>query len=101
MTEFDEKMKIIPLVRDIIREEHLDPTYNTNFSPNDNEELNKIPRDLYKNVVISMHHYESVEKDFKDWEFKNRRKPYSQYEYPDIPLTPPKDDVVEYYSDSW
>ena len=94
-------MKIIPIVKRIIQEEKLDPTFKIEFNVQKYPELNEIPPEVHKNIVVSMHHYETIEMEYKDWEAKYKRKISSDVEYPDVLTTPPKDDVVEYSPESW
>lgn len=94
-------MKVIEVVRKIIRENNLDPNFNNDFIPPTNSnEIKDIPREVYKNIVLSMHHFEAVETEFIKWETDNKRKRPVDQKYPKMDLQPPKDDVVE-YSDTW
>lgn len=94
-------MKVIEAVRRIIKEQNLDSNFRNNFiAPSNSNDIKDIPREFYKNVVVSMHHFETVESEFIKWEIENKRKRPLEQNYPKIELQPPKDDVVE-YSDSW
>ena len=43
-----------------------------------------------------MHHFDTIKKEFMDWEKINKDKREGEIEYPNIVLVTPKDDVVDY-----
>jgi len=50
----------------------------------------------------SINHYDVVEKFYRNWERENRNA--KEIKYPEMEITPPKDDIVEYTSenvDAW
>ncbi len=81
-------------------EENLDPTFNTIFRSLNNPEFREIPIETSKNIAVSMHHFNAVEKQFLTWEEENKRKRGADVKYPVIELEPPKDDVIQ-YSENW
>lgn len=93
-------MRIIEIIRNKVKKEGLDPNFKTIFNVGDDPELKKIPEDVYKNIVVSIHHFETMEALFNDWEKEFKSKKMIEPPYPDINLQPPKDDIVQ-YSDSW
>ena len=97
LKEYYEKVRIIEVVRSVVRKEKLDPYYNTNFV-SDSKILEKIGDSSRKMVVVSIHQYDLVEKEFKAWEKKNKN--CSTVQYPEIKMLPPKDDYTEYTSSS-
>jgi hypothetical protein len=94
-------MKVIEQIKNIVIEQHLDPSFNTKFIAINNPEFRDIPKEVGKNIVVSIHHFESLEKQFDKWEDENKRKRLSDHKYPLIDLEPPKDDVVQYAEVTW
>ena len=63
-------------------------------------EFGEIPEENKKNIILAMNHYDEVQTKFEKWEIENKRKRFSDQNYPVIDVQPPKDDIIE-YSDSW
>jgi hypothetical protein len=99
MSTLEDQFRVIEKVRAIIKSANLDPSFNNKFMPANKEEFLMIPEDLYKFVVISMHHYETVEEGFEKWK-KEYTNNIGEIYYPEIIITPPKDDVVN-YAETW
>lgn len=105
---YDDKLHKISIIKSIIEQDKLDPSFNNVFIPKIfsqrsgvldlSSELDELPKEVYKNVVIGMHHFDEVEKEYLKWENENKTK--KDKKYPIIDQQPPKDDVVE-YSDTW
>ena len=98
---YSEKMKVIEKIKHVIHEESLDPTFNNTFRSINNPEYKEIPREVSKNIVVAMHHYVTIEKEFLKWEEENKRKKFPDIKYPVIDLEPPKDNVIQYSSENW
>ena len=94
-------MKVIFKVKIVVKEESIDPSFNTVFRSINNPEFVDIPRDVVKNIAVAMHHYATIEKEFNKWETENKMKKFSEIKYPAIDLEPPKDDVIQYTPESW
>jgi hypothetical protein len=97
---YEDKMKIIEKLKRSVTEENLDPSFNTIFRSLNIPDFRDIPREVSKNIAVSMHHYQWVEKQFNSWHEDNKRKKPTDVKYPIIELEPPKDDVIQ-YSENW
>jgi hypothetical protein len=97
--EMNNHLRVVEKVRDIIKLQNLDPTFNNKFYPANTEEISEIPLECYKNIVVSLHHFNSVEEQYKKWKDDNKNS-LSTIIYPELILTPPKDDVID-YSENW
>ena len=94
-------MSVITKVKKDVKEESIDPSFNTVFRSINKPEYIEIPRDVVKNIAVAMHHFSSIEKEFFKWEEENKKKKFSDIKYPVIDLEPPKDDVIQYTPESW
>ena len=95
---FEGKMVIIRALQNIIYTEELDVFCNNKIDEvKFAKALEKINVNLRGNIVISIHHYEQVLKEYTVWKKKNEKSVVS--DYPDLEISPPKEDVVEYNTD--
>lgn len=101
MAEYEKKMKIVEGVKQAVEVEKLDPSFNTIFRSINKPEFKDIPKEVSKNIVVSIHHLKTIEEQFTKWEEENRRKKYVDLKYPPIDLEPPKDDVIQYSEITW
>ena len=93
----EDKFALIIKIKEIINKEHNDPTFNNIINYDKyNDILSKIPQETHKNIVVSMHHFDTIKKEFMDWEKINKDKREGEIEDPNIVLVTPKDDVVDY-----
>lgn len=96
----EQKMGLIIEMKNIVMKEHSDPSFNNILNPEKySKVLKKLPLETHKSIVISLHHYDSIEKEFHEWEEENKNKRDKEIEYPQIILITPRDDVVEYSSE--
>ena len=95
---FDSKMQVIRGLQNIVYTEELDPSFNNKVNENKfARAVSKIPPHLRGNIVIAIHHYEDVVKEFSNWKKKNENSVIVAY--PELDITPPKEDIVEYNTD--
>ena len=95
------KFNLILKIKEIVKKEHSDPTFNNIIKPEKyRSTLKEIPQECHKNIVVSLHHFDTISKEFMDWEKTNKDKKEGEIEYPEIVLVTPKDDVVEYSTES-
>ena len=91
------KMKIVKEFQLIIQKENKDCNYNNKINEIKYKDLlEKIPKDVQKNIVVSLDHYERVYKDFIQFVRDNKNKKINDIEFPKLFLIPPKDDYIEY-----
>ena len=89
------KLKIINELQNIVKVENKDIDFNNKIDENKYKDILKhIPADIHKNIVVSLHHYSKIYKEFVEFQQTNRNK--NNIEYPELILIPPKDDVIEY-----
>ena len=89
------KLKLIKLLQDIVKEENKDIDFNNKIDENKYKDILKhIPDDVHKNIVVSLHHYNKILKEFNEFLQTNRNR--NNIEYPELILVPPKDDLIEY-----
>lgn len=95
---FEMKMQVIRNIQSIIYTEDLDATFKNQISKASfGNVLEGIEEKNYPNIVIAMHHYDSVVDEFTKWEEKNKG---DVVDYPELDVSPPKEDVVEYNSEN-
>ena len=93
---FEQNLKDIKTIENIIYTEELEPFFNDKIDENQfSNILNLIPVDFRNNIVLSMKHYENVFNEFIMWKDNSNNNDL----YPDIDISPVKDDVVEYNTD--
>ena len=86
------KFNLILKIREIVKKEHSDPTFNNIINPDKyRDTLKEIPQECHKNIVVSLHHFDTISKEFMDWEKTNKDKKEGEIEYPEIVLVTPKD----------
>ena len=92
---FEQNLNIIKGIENIIYTEELEPFYNEKIDENQfSNALKGIPEECRGNIVLSMQHYDNVYNGFITWKNSNNGEMY-----PDIDISPVKDDVVEYNTD--
>ena len=94
----ENKLKIINEFQDIVKKENKDIDFNNKIDENKYKDILKyIPVDEHKNIVVSLHHYNKIYKEFLEFQRDNKNKK-NRYnlEYPVLILIPPKDDYIEY-----
>ena len=95
---FEQNLKDIKTIENIIYTEELEPFFNDKIDENQfSNILNLIPVDFRNNIVLSMKHYENVFNEFIMWKDNSNNNDL----YPDIDISPVKDDVVEYNTDDY
>lgn len=95
------KFNLILKIKEIVNKEHSDPTFNNIIHPEKYKDvLKQIPPEVHKSIVISLHHFDTIYKEYSDWERINKTKREGEIEYPEIVLVTPKDDVVDYSTES-
>ena len=78
-----------------MKEENKDIDFNNKIDEvRYKDQLKYIPMAVHKNIVVSLHHYDKIYKEFSD--FKKVSKNRKNVEYPELILVPPKDDYIEY-----
>ena len=93
----DIKFGLIKELQNIIAVEHSDPTFNNVINKDKyGNVLKQIPEEVHKNIVVSLHHYEKIYEEFKEFKNDNKGKKIKDIEYPKLVLIPPKDDYIEY-----
>ena len=89
------KLKLIKELQNIVKEENKDIDYNNRIDEKKYKDILKhIPFDVHKNIVVSLHHYNKILKEFVEFQQTNRNR--NNIEYPELILVPPKDDLIEY-----
>jgi hypothetical protein len=89
------KLRLINELQTIIINENKDIDFNNKIDENRYKNiLVSIPLDVHKNIVVSLHHYNKIYKEFA--EFIRTNKNRNNIEYPQLILVPPKDDYIEY-----
>ena len=93
----DIKFGLIKELQNIIAVEHSDPTFNNVINKDKyGNVLKQVPEEVHKNIVVSLHHYEKIYEEFKEFKNDNKGKKIKDIEYPKLVLIPPKDDYIEY-----
>ena len=93
----DNKLKLINDLQQIVKDENKDIDFNNKIDEIKYKELLKnIPIDVHKNIVVSLHHYAKIYKEFCEFQRDNRNRDTKNIEYPVLILIPPKDDLIEY-----
>ena len=93
----DNKLKLINDLQQIVKDENKDIDFNNKIDEIKYKELLKnIPIDVHKNIVVSLHHYSKIYKEFFEFQRENRNRDAKNVEYPVLILIPPKDDLIEY-----
>ena len=93
----DNKLKIINDLQKIVKSENKDIDFNNKIDENKYKDILKfIPIDVHKNIVVSLHHYNKIYKEFVDFEKSNRNRNMKNIEFPLLILIPPKDDLFDY-----
>ena len=89
----ENKFKVIIELQNIIKVQNYDSNFNNIINPVKYQKILKnIPSEVHKNIVISLHHYEKIYKDYILFKEMNKNKKKSDIHYPDLVLIPPKDD---------
>ena len=97
---FENKMKVIRGLQSIIYTEELEPTFNNYVDEKRfTNAISKVPVQHRINIVLSIHHYETVHKEFCTWKTNNKNNSGVFVDYPNLEITPPKEDIVDYNSD--
>lgn len=92
-----EKMKLITVIQEILTKENSDPSFNNILNPEKYYDvLKQIPPKAHISIVVSLHHFNKIQKEFVQWEKENRNRKDGDIEFPKIILITPKDDVVDY-----
>ena len=87
------KFKIINELQNIIKIQKYDTNFNNIIDPVKYEKILKnIPTEVHKNIVISLHHYEKINEEYKIFIEMNKNKKKKDILYPELELIPPKDD---------
>ena len=93
----DLKFSLIKELQNIITIEHSDPTFNNVINEDKYSYiLKQLPAEIHKNIVVSLHHFDKIFNEFKEFKEDNRRKKIKDIIYPKLELIPPKDDYIEY-----
>ena len=93
----ENKLKLINELQKIVKAENKDIDFNNKIDEIKYKDLLKnIPIDVHKNIVVSLHHYNKIYKEFVEFEKNNRNRNKNNIEYPLLILVPPKDDLIEY-----
>ena len=94
----ENKLKIINELQDIVKKENKDIDFNNRIDENKYKDILKyVPVDEHKNIVVSLHHYNKIHKEFLEFQRDNKnKKNKNTLEYPVLILIPPKDDYIEY-----
>ena len=91
------KLKIVNEFQIIIQKENKDSNYNNKIDEIKHKNLlNQIPKEVHKNIVVSLCHYNNVKKDFEEFVQENKNKRFENMTFPKLYLIPPKDDYIEY-----
>ena len=91
------KLKLINEFQTIIKNENKDIDFNNKIDENKYKSiLVNIPLDVHKNIVVSLHHYNKIYKEFMEFQRTNKNRNKNNIEYPQLILIPPKDDYIEY-----
>ena len=96
---FEPYKNVIRNIENIIYTEELEPIFKDKIDDKQfSNALKIIPKEVRKNIVISMKHYDEVFNNFIIWKDKNKdsNNNLDNLNYPEIDVSPIKDDVVEY-----
>lgn len=98
------KLEEIDLIEEFINDRALNHTYNKEFSPYEFDKMKNVKLNIDENtskyVVIGMHHFNPVYKEFKQWKHNIEVKRIINLTYPDMMLADIKDDIID-YSENW
>ena len=91
----ENKLKLIKEFQNIVKMENKDIDFNNKIDENKyKDKLKSIPIDEHKNIVVSLHHFDKIYKEFIEFQKNNNNR--RNIEYPELILIPPKDDYIEY-----
>jgi len=99
--EYEKRNNLIKLIKQVVVDEKLDTSFNTKFNLINKPEFFEIPKHVGKNIVVSIVHYNTLEKEYYKWEEEIKLKKNSVVIYPICDLEPPRDDVVLYADINW
>ena len=89
----DTKLIIIKELQNIILVQNYDMNYNNIINPvKYSKILEKIPKEVHNNIVMSLNHYEKVFQEYKTFNEINKNKSKYDIQYPELELILPKDD---------
>ena len=87
------KLRTIKELQNIILVQNYDMNYNNIINPvKYSKILEKIPKELHNNIVLSLNHYEKVYQEYKTFNEINKNKSKYDIQYPELELILPKDD---------
>ena len=98
-TLFDPYLNVIKGLENIIYTEELEPNFKSQIDEKQfGNILINIPHELRNNIVLSMQHYEEILNNFIKWKdsINFTSDNLDNLNYPELEITPVKDDVVEY-----
>lgn len=92
----------IQKIVDIVEINQLDPTFKSKIDMNELKRSvsNDIPTHTSDFVVVSLHHYKPIVKQYDQWLENIKKKKLIHFDYPDMSITKVKDDIID-YSESW
>ena len=91
------KLKLVHEFQLIVQKENKNINYNNKINEIKYKNLlEQIPKEVHKNIVVSLDHYDKVYKDFEDFVRDNKNKKFEDMDFPVLILIPPKDDYIEY-----
>ena len=91
----ENKLKLIKEFQNIVKMENKDIDFNNKIDENKyKDKLKSIPIEEHKNIVVSLHHFDKIYKEFIEFQKNNNNR--RNIEYPELILIPPKDDYIEY-----
>ena len=91
------KLKLVHEFQLIVQKENKDINYNNKINEIKYKNLlEQIPKEVHKNIVVSLDHYERVYKDFEDFVKDNKNKNIHNIDFPVLILIRPKDDYIDY-----
>lgn len=87
---------------DIVQANQLDPTFKSKVDVNDLKYsvTNDIPNHTTDFIVVSLHHFKPVYKEYDQWLENIKKKKLINFDYPDVSIAKVKDDIID-YSESW
>ena len=90
-------MKLVNEFQKIVQKENKDINYNNKINEIKYKNLlEQIPKEVHKNIVVSLDHYDRVYKDFEDFVKDNKNKNMQNIDFPILILIRPKDDYIDY-----
>ena len=100
---FQPYINVIKELENIIYTEELEPIFKSYIDEKQfSNALKYIPQELRYNIVLSMEHYEEILNNFIKWKNSNNNSNITNLDdlkYPDLDISPVKDDVVEYMTE--